>query len=61
MITMESNIRADGAPGDASRAKGRSQLRHMGVVGFIRFLDCYYLTPDHRRAKVGVLWKRVYD
>lgn len=48
--------RADGAPGDASRSKGgglKPIVKAYGVVGFIRFLDCYYLTLITRRAKVG--------
>jgi hypothetical protein len=48
--------RADGAPGDVSRSKGgglKPIVKAYGVVGFIRFLDCYYLTLITRRAKVG--------
>jgi hypothetical protein len=48
--------RSDGAPGDASRSKGgglKPIVKAYGVVGFIRFLDCYYLTLITRRAKVG--------
>lgn len=47
-----------------SRSDGKSTVRNtggglnpivkaFGVVGFIRFLDCYYLTLTTRRAKVG--------
>jgi len=48
--------RADGAPGDVSGSKGgglKPIVKAYGVVGFIRFLDCYYLTLITRRAKVG--------
>jgi hypothetical protein len=48
--------RADGAPGDVSGSKGgglKSIVKAYGVVGFIRFLDCYYLTLITRGAKVG--------
>jgi hypothetical protein len=48
--------RADGASGDVSRSKGgglKPIVKAYGVVGFIRFLDCYYLTLITRRAKVG--------
>jgi hypothetical protein len=48
--------RADGAPGDVSGSKGgglQPIVKAYGVVGFIRFLDCYYLTLITRGAKVG--------
>lgn len=47
--------RADGKP-DSSRSSGgglKPLVKAYGVVGFIRFLDCYYLTLITRRAKVG--------
>ena len=47
--------RADRAAGDASGQGGglKPIAKAYGVVGFIRFLDCYYLTLITRRAKVG--------
>jgi hypothetical protein len=49
--------RADGTPGDLTGKSGGGGLKPIvkayGVVGFIRFLDCYYLTLITRRAKVG--------
>jgi hypothetical protein len=47
--------RADRAPGDASGQGGglKPIVKAYGIVGFIRFLDCYYLTLITRRAKVG--------
>jgi hypothetical protein len=48
--------RADGTPGDVSRKSGgglKPIVKAYGIVGFIRFLDCYYLTLITRRAKVG--------
>ena len=30
-------------------------VKAFGIVGFIRFLDCYYLTLITRRAKVGAI------
>jgi hypothetical protein len=36
------------------RAGGLKPLvRAYGIVGFVRFLDCYYLTLITKRAKVG--------
>lgn len=47
-------IRADGSPGDGSSGGGlKPVIKAYGVVGFIRFLDCYYLTLITRRVKVG--------
>jgi hypothetical protein len=48
--------RADGRPGDTSASSGgglKPLVKAYGIVGFIRFLDCYYLTLITRRAKVG--------
>jgi hypothetical protein len=48
--------RADGTPGDVSRKDGgglKPIVKAYGIVGFVRFLDCYYLTLITRRAKVG--------
>jgi len=48
--------RADGRPGDVTRNRGgglKPIVKAYGIVGFIRFLDCYYLTLITKRAKVG--------
>jgi hypothetical protein len=48
--------RVDGTPGDVSGGKGgglKPIVKAYGVVGFVRFLDCYYLTLITRRSKVG--------
>jgi len=44
-----------GERGPSSRAGGglKPIVKAYGVVGFIRFLDCYYLTLITRRAKIG--------
>jgi hypothetical protein len=47
-------IRADGKPEGQSKGGGLNPIvKAYGIVGFIRFLDCYYLTLTTRRAKVG--------
>lgn len=45
----------DRRPGeDAGNSGGLKPLvKAYGIVGFVRFLDCYYLTLITRRAKVG--------
>lgn len=49
--------RKDLASGDASASHDGGGLKPIvkayGLVGFIRFLDCYYLTLITKRAKVG--------
>lgn len=43
-------------PGEASGENGgglKPIVKAYGIVGFVRFLDCYYLTLITRRAKVG--------
>jgi hypothetical protein len=47
--------REDRSGGDASGQGGglKPIAKAYGIVGFIRFLDCYYLTLITRRAKVG--------
>ena len=43
-------------PGESSGGSGgglKPIVKAYGIVGFIRFLDCYYLTLITRRAKVG--------
>lgn len=49
----------DATPGDLTGKTGKGGLKPLvkayGVVGFVRFLDCYYLTLITRRAKVGCL------
>lgn len=42
------------ADGSSSGGDGLKPLvKAYGIVGFVRFLDCYYLTLITRRAKVG--------
>lgn len=49
--------RKDVVPGDPLAPQGGGGLKPIvkayGLVGFIRFLDCYYLTLITKRAKVG--------
>lgn len=46
--------RVDRKPGEGPATGGLKPIvKAYGVVGFIRFLDCYYLTLTTRRAKVG--------
>jgi hypothetical protein len=45
-----------GTPGAVSRGRSgglKPIVKAYGIVGFIRFLDCYYLTLITKRAKVG--------
>ena len=44
--------RSDGKPEGQSGGL-KPIVKAYGIVGFIRFLDCYYLTLITRRAKVG--------
>lgn len=47
---------AGGTPGMVSRGRGgglKSIVKAYGIVGFVRFLDCYYLTLITKRARVG--------
>ncbi len=47
--------RIDRKPGEGPSGGGglKPIVKAYGVVGVIRFLDCYYLTLITRRAKVG--------
>jgi hypothetical protein len=46
--------RSDGKVDGPNSGGGLNPIvKAFGVVGFIRFLDCYYLTLTTRRAKVG--------
>lgn len=47
--------RSDGKPDLNGQSGGglKPIVKAYGIVGFIRFLDCYYLTLITRRAKVG--------
>ena len=45
--------RMDGKPVQRSGGGLKPLVKAYGIVGFIRFLDCYYLTLTTRRAKVG--------
>lgn len=55
MIHDGNRLRREGAGGDAGGQGGglKPIAKAYGIVGFIRFLDCYYLTLITRRAKVG--------
>lgn len=44
-------VQSDSGGGDGGGLK--PIVKAYGIVGFIRFLDCYYLTLTTRRAKVG--------
>lgn len=48
-------MRADRKHGEASGSSGglKPIVKAYGIVGFVRFLDCYYLTLITRRHKVG--------
>jgi hypothetical protein len=48
--------RTDGTPGSVSRNHGgglKPIVKAYGIVGFIRFLDCYYVTLITKRSKCG--------
>lgn len=46
--------RSDGKLNSPNSGGGLNPIvKAFGVVGFVRFLDCYYLTLTTRRAKVG--------
>jgi phosphatidylinositol 3,5-bisphosphate 5-phosphatase len=46
--------RSDGRDSDRPNASGLKPIvKAYGILGFIRFLDCYYLTLITRRSKVG--------
>lgn len=50
----EGNANGQGVNHTGSSGGGLKPIvRAYGVVGFVRFLDCYYLTLITRRAKVG--------
>jgi hypothetical protein len=52
-------VRSDGKT-DGQNGGGLNPIvKAYGVVGFIRFLDCYYLTLTTRRAKVGSIGDNV--
>ena len=55
MIHDGNRFRRMDTSGDVSGSGGglKPIAKAYGVVGFIRFLDCYYLTLITRRAKVG--------
>ena len=55
-VIHDGNRLAGGERSAADAAGGgglKPIVRAYGIVGFIRFLDCYYLTLITRRAKVG--------
>lgn len=47
--------RSDGNPREGAGSGGglKPLAKAYGIVGFVRFLDCYYLTLITRRAKIG--------
>lgn len=55
MIHEGNRLRRDDRPGDKGFNGGglKPITKAYGIVGFVRFLDCYYLTLITRRAKVG--------
>eukprot|EP00980_Cylindrotheca_fusiformis_P017860 scaffold5653_cov147-Cylindrotheca_fusiformis.AAC.22 len=55
MIHDGNRLRRDDRPGDTGFNGGglKPIAKAYGIVGFVRFLDCYYLTLITRRAKVG--------
>jgi hypothetical protein len=53
-------IRSDGKSEGQNGGGGLNPIvKAYGIVGFIRFLDCYYLTLATRRAKVGSIGDNV--
>lgn len=55
MIHDGNRLRREGSVADGGGQDGglKPIVKAYGIVGFIRFLDCYYLTLITRRAKVG--------
>jgi hypothetical protein len=55
MIHDGNRLQRDDRPGDKGVSGGglKPIAKAYGIVGFVRFLDCYYLTLITRRAKVG--------
>lgn len=55
MIHDGNRLRREGSGGDGTGQDGglKPIAKAYGIVGFIRFLDCYYLTLITRRSKVG--------
>jgi hypothetical protein len=55
MIHDGNRLRREDRAGDVGGQGGglKPIAKAYGIVGFIRFLDCYYLTLITRRAKVG--------
>lgn len=53
-------VRSDGKADSQNGGGGLNPIvKAYGIVGFIRFLDCYYLTLTTRRAKVGSIGDNV--
>jgi hypothetical protein len=53
-------VRSDGKADGQNGGGGLNPIvKAYGIVGFIRFLDCYYLTLTTRRAKVGSIGDNV--
>lgn len=55
MIHDGNRLKREGAMNDGGGQDGglKPIAKAYGIVGFVRFLDCYYLTLITRRAKVG--------
>ena len=54
MIHDGNRLRREGSVAEGGQDGGLKPIvKAYGIVGFIRFLDCYYLTLITRRAKVG--------
>lgn len=53
MIHDGNRLRREGSVAEGQDGGLKPIVKAYGIVGFIRFLDCYYLTLITRRAKVG--------
>lgn len=53
MIHDGNRLRREGSVAESQDGGLKPIAKAYGIVGFIRFLDCYYLTLITRRAKVG--------
>jgi hypothetical protein len=54
MIHDGNRLRREGSAAEGTQDGGLKPIaKAYGVVGFVKFLDCYYLTLITRRAKVG--------
>ena len=53
MIHDGNRLRREGSVAEGQDGGLKPIVKAYGIVGFVRFLDCYYLTLITRRAKVG--------